>query len=150
MRHLLMNVTGALVAIGIAAFLYGEAFEEEMFPVLTPVKVSAVERDGNKIGWIADWCKVRNLELNSVSFTFNYPKQKGTIPVNVQNVTKGRSVGQTSLPKGCYSVQFSAMLPRDSMDGGVIEGQIWYNPPHPFWDLRSDFGTVTVPPLAAP
>lgn len=141
------NVLGAVIATVLAAFLYGETIEEELFPVLSTTEVSRVVRAGTVLNWHQEWCKLRNLEVVSTSYTFSYPKQKTATPINVQNLTLGLPVGTTTMPAGCYAADYSAILPKDAVNGGAIKSQLWYNPGHPFWDVREDFAEIEVPPL---
>lgn len=141
------HLFGALIAAVLAGALYGETLEEEFFPVLSNTVVSNVIRAGSVVNWHQEWCKYRNLEIVSTSYSFTYPKQNTGVQINVQNLTIGQPVGAVTFSAGCYGADYAAVLPKDANGGGTIKAQLWYNPGHPFWDVRADFAEVTIPAL---
>lgn len=151
-KVILANVIGAMVALVVAVALYGQTWEQLLVPPQTNIVISDIMRVGNTVTWKRAWCKPRALELTSSSFVFSYAGQAShsAIPINVQNETLNKAVGTVSYPTGCFEVSYSALVPRDSMAGGIISGQLWYRSGHPFWDLPQDFGPIVVPPLPVP
>lgn len=143
---LIRNTSGFVVAAVVAGIIFGQTLETTFFPVLTDVRIYDITRQGRELYWSRDFCKARNLHIDSVSFQFSYAKQRHAgLPVNVINESLGKPVGALSYAPGCFTIRYSAMIPADALPGDQITGQLWYNSSQPFWLLPQEFGPVVVP-----
>jgi len=140
------NMIGAVAAVMLIGLVFGQDIETRIAPVQVNGAISNVRLEGRHIYWTRDFCKARDLHLDSVVFFFTYAHQKKNgIPISVMNEVLGRPVGAVSYPIGCATVNYSAMIPADAGAGDQVIGELWYNSFHPFWLVHQSFGTVTIP-----
>lgn len=142
------NVTGAILAVIITLLVVGRPLEEALTPTISPVTVSDVHWDGDKVVWVMSYCKNWARRLDSVGFVLRERNQDTAVPIHVFNESAGASVGTRPLKPGCYHNTYSTVIPvsfRNSTNLTIM-GVIWYQSFHPFWLLRHEFGHVVVPP----
>jgi len=144
------HITGAIVALIVAGFVFGSDVEKIFFPVLSDTQIEDVIVDGNQIRWKTSFCKLRSSLVKEINFHYRIGSDslKGAqIKLDVINEDVDLRSGTLSFEPGkCYSVKHSAISPLTIRVGDRVIGEAVYYGWKNFWRITEPLGFAYVRP----